>query len=186
MKTDNNFVRSGRERIADDNYQTVDPRCVDALLNVLGAEQLFSDDDSFIDCCSPHGSGILDELNKLFLDARPCSDAFGDFKANWIISNPPYDRSKVDKIIYRQLERFGTTREDNTLQGVAMLLRTGFDHAKTRVPMFRDNQRYLGQIKMLFRPKWFLDTDTTPIHNYVWHIWTNKTSPTASAQVWYW
>lgn len=176
MKTDNNFVRSGHTRIAEDNYQTVDPRCVQALVETLnlGGE--------CVDVCSPNGSGIVSELVKMGYSARGIDNAFVDFvSADNVISNPPYARSIVDKIIYRQLQRL----VDGDCQLVAMLLRTQFDHAKTRAPMFKNNSRYAGQIKMTFRPIWFLDTDTTPIHNYVWHIWANKWN-NRPPHVWYW
>lgn len=182
MKTDNNFVRSGRERIPDDNYQTIDPRCITALLDILRAGNWITDDDTIIDCCSPQGSGILDEVSKTYRDVVGGVDAFMDFRATWIITNPPYERSKVDKIIFRQLDRL----HNDEAYGLAVLVRTQFDHAKTRWNMFADNPLYAGQVKMLFRPIWFKDGDSTPIHNYVWHIWKNKIGYSDTPRVWYW
>lgn len=180
MKTDNNFVRSGRERIEDDNYQTVDPRCVQALLETLTRFQGFADDDSFVDCCAPSGSGIVTELCKRGLDAVGVDDAFGDFSANWIVSNPPYKRNVVDSIIFRQLERLSVPN----VIGVAMLLRTQFDHAKTRYNMFAGHPFYAGQIKMTFRPIWFAEGESTPIHNYVWQIWVKDWNRPPIVQYW--
>ena len=167
MKTDNNFIRSGRERIKDDNYQTVDPRCVQALVETLTHFHGWTDDDTFVDCCAPSGSGIVEELRKRKLNAIGVRDAFGDFSANWIVSNSPYKRGVVDSIILKQLSRLSSPN----VVGVAMLLRTQFDHAKTRYNMFADHPLYAGQIKMTFRPIWFLAGESTPIHNYVWQIW---------------
>jgi len=181
MKTDNNFVRSGHERIANDNYQTVDPRCVQALIETL--PNAFH--DTFItDVCSPSGSGIVDYFSTIGWHSSGIPDAFGRVdNYGWVVSNPPYERSKVDKIINRQIERI----DSKEVHSVAMLLRTGFDHAKTRVNMFEFNEHYAGQIKMLFRPVWFLDTETTPIHNYVWHIWSNNIFVRHDfPRVWYW
>lgn len=167
MKTDNNFVRSGHERIANDNYQTVDHRCVQAFVETMNG-RYFSGEEIVTDVCSPTGSGILDYFEGTNTTVNTCSDAFAAIpKTTWIITNPPYERNIVDKIILRQLERL----RYGVVYGFAALLRTGFDHAKTRKIMFKDETMYLGQIKMLFRPVWFVDTDTTPIHNYVWHIW---------------
>ena len=177
MVTDNNFVRSGRERIADDNYQTVDHRCVQALVETVN----MSGGTKVVDVCSPQGSGIIDYFEDTNVEALPCSDAFIDYvDADWIIFNPPYKRDIVDKIIYRQIQRI----VDNQVSCVAALLRTGFDHAKTRKPMFQTSPYYDGQIKMLFRPLWFIDTDITPIHNYVWHIWSRGIK--SCQKVWYW
>jgi len=181
MKTDNNFVRSGRDRIADDNYQTVDPRCVQALVETFGDSIL--GEMTVVDSCSPQGSGILNWFSSTNIKTRECSDAFSkDYYCDWTIFNPPYTRGLVDRIIDSQI---GALSEGRTRVGMAVLLRTGFDHAKTRTNLFRDNIAYAGQIKMLFRPLWFADTTITPIHNYVWHIWTsdNLGKP---PRVWYW
>ena len=174
--TQSHFVKSKFERLENDNYQTLDARCVKALVERLSVPY----DMSYIDCCAPNGSGIVTHLTSLGFNARGVPDAFADeIVGDWIVSNPPYKRNIVDKIIYRQLQRI----VDNQVGTVAMLLRTGFDHAKTRYPMFGGNHRYCGQLKMLFRPKWFEDGDKTPIHNYVWHLWDkNWNKP---PQVWY-
>jgi len=176
MKTDNNFVRSGRKRLENDDYQTVDHRCIDALVETIKLQ------GTCVDVCSPNGSGIIQRLIEKNYKAFGINDAFTDVVfADWIVSNPPYKRNIVDKIICRQLQRI----VDNQVIGVAMLLRTAFDHAKTRKNMFVNNQYYAGQIKMLFRPKWFEDGDKTPIHNYVWHIWA-KNWVGNYPRVWYW
>ncbi len=179
MKTDNNFVRSGEPRLADDNYQTVDPRCVEGLVEVMDINSW----QNVIDSCSPQGSGILRYFENTSIQASPCADAFSkDYYCDWDIFNPPYQRGLVDRIIHARLENMNVGK---TRFGVAALLRTGFDHAKTRVSMFKDCPSYAGQIKMLFRPFWFVDTTITPIHNYVWHIWLadNLGKP---PRVWYW
>lgn len=170
-------MKSEFERIEDDNYQTIDDRCIKALV----ARSAFYPSQSYVDCCSPNGSGIVKSLQSMGFSARGAPDAFdNEIICDWIVSNPPYKRSIVDKIIYRQLQRI----EDSQVDAVAMLLRTGFDHAKTRLPMFGENRYYCGQIKMLFRPKWFEDGDKTPIHNYVWHVWSKGWD--SSPRVWYW
>jgi hypothetical protein len=177
-KTDNNFVRSGRERIKDDNYQTIDPRCTQALVETLR----LTGGITVADCCSPSGSGILDYFEGTNVETKTCDDAFVDrLDCDWNIFNPPYKRGEVDKIIYRQIQRLA---DGDTRIGIAILLRTSFDHAKTRQPMFKNNPLYAGQLKMLFRPIWFTDGDSTPIHNYSFFIFSrNWNKP---PQVWYW
>jgi len=155
----------------------VDRRCVQALVETVKLDA----NTKVVDVCSPQGSGIVDYFDGTDIQAALCSDAFIDYvDADWVIFNPPYKRSIVDKIIYRQIQRI----VDGQVSCVAALLRTQFDHAKTRQDMFRKNIHYDGQIKMLFRPFWFADGDSTPIHNYVWHIWSKGSKN--FQKVWYW
>jgi hypothetical protein len=153
------YVHSGYERIADDNYQTIDVRCIHALRSVVRLS------GNIVDCCSPSGSGIVNFLIDEGYRAAGVGDAFGDIEATWIVSNPPYKRGLVDKIINAQIDRIGY------VEGVAMLLRNNFDFAKSRYDMFT-HKFYWGAIHMMFRPWWTEDRTAQPIHNYVWHIWS--------------
>ena len=176
MKTDNNFIRSGRERLINDNYQTIDPRCVLALVSLIKITNA-------VDVCSPTGSGIVDALKFAGIHSCGIDDAFqDDLLANWVVTNPPYKRGIVDKIVKRQIERV----ETGQIKGLAILVRTQFDHAKTRWDMFAANTQYAGQIKMLFRPRWFTGGQSTPIHNYVWHIWGEYKIMGCPPRIWYW
>lgn len=154
------YVHSNYERIADDNYQTVDPRCIRALVDTI----YISRQQRIVDCCAPNGSGIVDELQRLDYISYGIEDAFEYVKADWIVSNPPYKRGLVDKIINAQIDRLPN------VEGVAMLLRNNFDFAKSRYGMFA-TPYYYGQIHMMFRPWWSEDKKAQPIHNFVWHIW---------------
>jgi hypothetical protein len=160
------YVHSKYPRKPDDNYQTVDPRCVDGFVNFSHPAGMC------IDVCAPNGSGIVDRLIELGFDAMGIGDAFMDnIEAEWIITNPPYTRGLVDKILERQIARAANME----VVGIAALLRTNFDHAQTRANLFGHNPRYWGQIKLCFRPWWFekKSGDHNPIHNYVWHIWVS-------------
>jgi hypothetical protein len=162
--TQANMMNSGYERLADDDYKTIDKRCVYAFL------EHFKPMGLCVDPCAPSGSGIVDTLNECGYKATGTPDAFvGYIAADWIISNPPYRRGLVDEIIWRQIERLKAFE----VNGVAMLMRWQFDHAAAREEMFKHNPRYYGQIKTLFRPQWFEKRpgDKQPFHPYVWHIW---------------
>lgn len=159
MKTP--YVHSNYPRIEDDNYQTVDPRCVKAL---VGKVEIRGD---VVDCCSPSGSGIVKEMLDLGYTARGEANAFGDWRADWVVTNPPYRKGLVDTIATKQIVRV----QNKECFGFAALLRTNFDHAKTRKEMF-ENPYYYGQIRMCFRPYWTEERKHSPIHNYVWHIWS--------------
>lgn len=158
------YVHSNYERIPEDNYQTVDSRCVKALVDSI----YISRAETIVDCCAPNGSGIVDELQRLAYISYGIKDAFGYVNATWIVSNPPYKRVLVDKIINAQIDRFPE------VEGVAMFLRNNFDFAKSRYQMFM-SPYYYGQIHMMFRPIWIKpipgEKKIEPIHNFVWHIW---------------
>lgn len=157
------YVQSNFPRKPDDDYQTVDPRCVHAL---TGSIHLFG---NIVDCCSPNGSGIVSELVSLGYDASGVENAFSNFYCDWVVSNPPYKRGLVDEIIWEQIHKL---REHKVVAGVVMLLRNNFSFAKSRWDMFANNPNYFGEIQMLFRPWWSDSKDKQPIHNFVWHIWT--------------
>lgn len=159
------YVHSNYERIENDDYQTIDKRCVYALNDSIRLSSIICD------CCSPNGSGIVDTLNELGFYAFGVPDAFQEnIDAHFIVSNPPYKRGIVDKIVYAQINRIGVM--GSKVKTVAMLLRNNFAFAKSRWNMFEKNPYYAMEIKMLFRPWWSAERKAQPIHNYVWHIWS--------------
>jgi len=175
--SNNPYVRSNYERIKDDNYQTIDERCIKALIYKYPITTI----SPIIDVCAPNGSSIVDSLLKQGFKSFGVSDAFMDgIEADWIITNPPYKRNMVDKIIERQIRRI----EQKEVFSLAVLLRTSFDHAITRQHLF-NNRYYAGQFKLLFRPYWSEERKASPIHNYVWHIWSYFTNPTQRPYVIY-
>ena len=167
------YVHSNYERIEDDNYQTVDPRCVRAL------EYTVPIYGGVVDCCAPSGSGIVDEFISLGRNAIGVGDAFSDFKAEWVVTNPPYKRPLVDQILRRQIERVST----GEFYGFAALLRNNFDFAKTRWDMFT-SENYWGQVHMMFRPWWSTEKKHQPIHNFVWHVWGQETDDEPFVRYW--
>ena len=180
MKTKKYFVKSNYERIADDNYQTIDKRCVQGLVDTwnIGSR--------VVDCCAPNGSGILDTMSELGFMTFGMDDAFGKVPSytNWIITNPPYEKSKVDNILNYQIERV----QKGEVQGFASLLRATFDFAKKRKEMFQLNPYFHGRTNLCFRPIWVEpipgEKRVEPIHSYSWFIWKNE--PTKLKQLKYW
>jgi hypothetical protein len=156
------YVKSNYDRIPDDDYKTIDTRCVDGLLSCVG---IFG---TVVDCCAPTGSEIINRIAVLRPNqgTKCVGDAFSNFSADWIVTNPPYKKGIVDKILWRQIERV----EAGEVIGFATLMRSNFDYAKSRMTMFcRDS--YYCQVKLLFRPYWSTERKASPIHNYVWHVW---------------
>lgn len=158
------FVKSNFERVAGDFYPTIDTRCVHALVKSIKI------DGPIVDCCAPDGSGIVDELVKLGYRAFGVPDAFADISARWVITNPPYSKDIVLKILESQVARV----QNLTYWGFASLMRTGFDHGKRYSHLFK-SPFYAGQIKLLFRPWWSENHSQAPIHNFVWHVWEHDT-----------
>jgi hypothetical protein len=162
------FVQSNFERKENDDYQTIDKRCVQGLIEKCNIPK-----EGIVDCCASHGSGIVSSLNELGYNATGCKDAFVEkINAKWVITNPPYKKKLVDEILWRQIERINS----GEICGFAALLRAQFDYAKSRWDMFSLNEFYTGQVKLCFRPIWAEpipgEKKVEPIHNYVWHIWT--------------
>jgi hypothetical protein len=173
------YMKSKYPRIPNDYYPTLDTRCVDGLLAHFSVTISRC---RIVDMCSPSGSAIVDYLTSIGFDAHGASDAFepsfdagkfgsSDFVRTTIgITNPPYTKSLVDPIMRKQIGRV----EAGQLHYFAALLRTNFDHAKTRLDMFGSNPNYWGQIKLLFRPWWSESRKHMPFHQYVWHVFTHK------------
>lgn len=176
------LMKSNFARRAGDHYPTVDTRCQDGLLHFfplpITGTRLFGNailtGTQIVDVCADQGSAIVDDLRLRGYDAHGVGDAFcsdEDLKrsaggnVDWIITNTPYELSKVDKIIWRQIERV----EKREVEAAAFLLRSTFDHAAKREEMF-DHPIYAGQIKLCFRPWWTESRDKSPFHNYVWQI----------------
>jgi hypothetical protein len=159
------YVHSNYDRIEGDYYPTIDNRCVYGFLEYFSPT-------SCVDVCSPCGSGIIDTLVERGIKAYGIGDAFTEEEiyAEWIVTNPPYKKGLVDSIINRCIRR----TMDGEVEGVAILLRSNFDHAKSRWGMFAGCKYYYGQIKLLFRPWWSEVHTKSPIHNYIWHIWTQN------------
>lgn len=80
-----------------------------------------------------------------------------------IITNPPYKLAQ--QFIERALEYASF---------VAMLLRTDFDHAKTRAHLFGHNKTFAKKIVLTKRIKWFEDSKGSPSVNHAWFIWNIK------------
>lgn len=156
------YVHSGYERWPDDDYQTIDPRCVQALVETWPIS------GRIVDCCAPQGSGIVYSLHRLgFLSAQcePTADYLGF--AGWIVTNPPYKRGVVDEIATTVVDRV----RRGYAAGAALLMRANWDLAACRHELFADGL-YRGQTRMRFRPWWSEERKAQPIHNYVWHVWT--------------
>jgi hypothetical protein len=169
------YVHSNYERKADDDYKTVDPRCVRALIDKV----YISRQSRIVDCCSLNGSAIIDELRNLDYIAFGAIEAFSYPEADWIVTNPPYKRDVVDEILWHQVYRVSL----GDVEGFAALLRNNFDFAKSRYSMFTD-PNYCGQIHMMFRPWWSEEKKHQPIHNYVWHIWGKRVSEEPFVRYW--
>lgn len=89
-----------------------------------------------------------------------------------IITNPPY--VLATEFVQRAL---GSLPANGI---VAMLLRTDFDHAKTRAHLFADHPAFAKKVVLRKRIKWFDDSKGSPSFNHAWYIWDwqNAGAPT--------
>lgn len=165
------FVHSGRERLEDDNYQTVDPRCAQAL------REAWPVPTPCWDPCAPSGSGLAAGWPGAFV----CTgDALNDPVPDGVSSavfNPPYVRPLVDQIVWRM--------RDLVLSGdlvlAAALLRPQWDYAPgdpkgptpLRAELF-DRPPFAGKVQLRFRPWWSDQRSTGGIHHSQWIIFDRR------------
>jgi hypothetical protein len=85
-----------------------------------------------------------------------------------VITNPPYE--KASQFITRAIHL--------VMPGglVAMLLRTDFDHAKTRANLFAECPHFSKKVVLTKRIRWFEDSKGSPSFNHAWFIWDWKHS----------
>lgn len=103
-----------------------------------------------------------------FLSFIPGSTVHFPKAKHAIITNPPYELAReFCEQALRLME---------PVQGmVAMLLRTDFDHAKSRVHLFRDCSAFAKKLVLMKRICWFVEADgkpkASPSFNHAWYIW---------------
>lgn len=87
--------------------------------------------------------------------------------ADGIVTNPPYEFAT--EFVTRSLSL------TQVAQGVvALLLRTDFDHAKTRQFLFGTCKQFSKKLVLTKRIKWFEDSKGQPSFNHAWFIWDWK------------
>lgn len=93
-------------------------------------------------------------------DFLKCADRNG---ADAIVTNPPYEiATEFIEHALNLTEPYGV---------VAMLLRTDFDHAKTRRNLFSEHKAFSKKVVLTKRIKWFEDSKGQPSFNHAWFIW---------------
>lgn len=90
---------------------------------------------------------------------------------NAIITNPPYEAAQ-------QFIEMALSRAEDHEAVVAMLLRTDFDHAKSRAHLFRDCPAFAKKVVLTKRIVWFEPEPgakgKSPSFNHAWFIWDWK------------
>ena len=96
---------------------------------------------------------------------------------NAIITNPPYE-------LATQFCEHALRLMEPCAGMVAMLLRTDFDHAKSRAYLFRDCPAFAKKVVLTRRIAWFVEANgkpkASPSFNHAWYIWDwrNSGAPT--------
>lgn len=84
-----------------------------------------------------------------------------------IITNPPY-------VLATEFVERSLTLMRRVGGQVAMLLRTDFDHAKTRANLFAQCPAFSKKLVLTKRIQWFEDSKGSPSFNHAWFIWDWK------------
>lgn len=121
------------------------------------------------------GSGkMVRALNKKFVtvfgsDIDNGHDFLKDKTAGFdaIITNPPY-------VLAKEFVSHALALTQSKCGSVAMLLRTDFDHAKTRQFLFSCCPPFAKKLVLTKRIKWFEDSHGQPSFNHAWFIWDWK------------
>ena len=87
--------------------------------------------------------------------------------ADAIVTNPPY-------ALAREFIEHALVLMKPTGGLVAMLLRTDFDHAKTRAHLFGECEAFAKRVVLTKRIKWFENSKGQPSFNHAWFIWDWK------------
>jgi hypothetical protein len=85
------------------------------------------------------------------------------FPVDAIITNPPFELATA--FIEHALELMRPSG------AVAMLLRTDFDHAKTRAHLFAGCPAFAKKVVLTKRIVWFERKGAAPSFNHAWYIW---------------
>ncbi len=122
------------------------------------------------------GSGKIQRVLEMLLpcpvigtDVHTGTDFMGKYTTpaacDCIITNPPYDIAPA--FIARAIELMQPVGGQ-----VMMLLRTDFDHAKTRRHLFADCPAFSKKLVLTRRIRWFVDERTaSPSFNHAWFLW---------------
>jgi hypothetical protein len=123
---------------------------------------------------SAAGSGKMRRVLKMLL---PCDVMWSDISAgddfmkmaappdcDCIVTNPPYGIAPA--FIARALKLMKPVNGQ-----VMMLLRTDFDHAKTRKHLFADCPAFAKKLVLTKRIRWIEDSTGSPSFNHAWFFW---------------
>lgn len=95
----------------------------------------------------------------------------GSTDADAIVTNPPY-------VLATEFVEHALKLMEPVRGLVAMLLRTDFDHAKTRRHLFHDRPSFARKVVLTKRIVWFDRPGAAPSFNHAWYLWDwQNTSP---------
>jgi hypothetical protein len=157
------FVHSNFDREPDDHYPTIDPRCVSALLSAWDIPY------KVWEPCAPNGSAIADQWpTKMIMGADALNDPV-PIGCKSAVTNPPYTTTICNAIT----GRFRGLVADGQLTVAAFLLRSQWDHAKSRQALL-GSEPFAGLVRLRFRPWWSEDRSKQPIHSYQWVVFDSR------------
>ena len=158
---------SGYRRLANDNY-TTPAWVVEALIPHLPTAGGTLWEPA---CGAGHMVGAMQRpgFGVIATDARTGHDFLTDPPRRFfrgIVTNPPY--GLATEFIERAI---GVMPRDGF---AAMLLRTDFDHARTRQHLFAGCPIFSKKIVLTRRIRWFADSIGSPSYNHAWFQWDRQ------------
>jgi hypothetical protein len=150
---------SGYVRRANDEYDTpawVTAELVPHLPRQVCLREPAPGNGQMVDALLDHGFSVSYECGRDFLSDTESYSA--------VVTNPPY--SLATEFVEKAL---ALTKP--TAGFVAMLLRTDFDHAKTRRHLFGDCSQFAKKVVLLKRVVWFERRGAAPSYNHAWFLW---------------
>lgn len=187
MKKDPSMGPSEYARIPDELYQTT-PDNIDCIATLLD----FNDEVIWECACGdgniskrlyeitgnvPISSDLRDRGfgvgNVNFLnDDYTLTDHYGIDQPTMIFTNPPYEKRKGEKYsLAEQFVRKALTLMKPVNGKVIMFMRTEFDTAKNRKPIFEDHPAYKMKLIVTKRPRWIVGSTGSPRHSYSFYVW---------------
>lgn len=158
------FVHSRFPRKPDDDYRTLDPRCVEALL----ASWDFR--GPIWEPCAPNGSGIAEAWPWPAHCSGDALRAAPPAGVRYAVTNPPYKTALCVAIVGRLVQLVA----DGSLDAAAVLLRSQWDHRSTAGSELIGVPPHACMIRLRFRPWWSEKRDSNPIHAFQWAVFDRR------------
>ncbi len=191
-RSDKAMISSGKPRIENNAYFTIEDWLSYAIVNHLGPLSGTVWEPA---CGMLHLSKVLVKSGYTVFNSDLIDYGQHDLQIDFlktdpktfeaythIITNPPYSKIECEAFV-----RHGLAHIRHTGGIMCMLLRNEWDSASTRNDLFGDCPEFKTKLVLTKRPRWFekQENDSSPRHNYSWFIWDGKNTQPATIAYYY-